>query len=269
MPSLAPSQAVVIFGASGDLTRRKLLPAFYHLFLQGLLPKGFVIVGYARTSCTDEQFRELAHESVRRFGRHAPDGEVWSDFANHLHYVTGEFADPGAMDHIVHELERVDAEHGTQGNRFFYAATPQDAYPDIVKRIGETGYFSTTTAILADVVYEQGRYDEALQLSEEAEEAGVADDVMTQVLWRVARSKALARLGEPEEGERLAREAVARARKTDDLNETAVAFSALGETLRVAGREDEAREALAEALELYERKGNVVMVRRTQEALAS
>ncbi len=139
MPSLAPSQAVVIFGASGDLTRRKLLPAFYHLFLQGLLPKGFVIVGYARTSCTDEQFRELAHESVRRFGRHAPDGEVWSDFANHLHYVTGEFADPGAMDHIVHELERVDAEHGTQGNRFFYAATPQDAYPDIVKRIGETG----------------------------------------------------------------------------------------------------------------------------------
>jgi glucose-6-phosphate 1-dehydrogenase len=134
-----PQQAIVIFGASGDLTRRKLLPAFYHLFLEGLLPRGFVIVGYSRTEYDDDGFRELAHEGIRQFGRRSPAGEVWSDFAKHLHYVPGEFSDRGAMDHIVAQLEKADAEHGTGGNRFFYAATPTVVYPDIVARIGETG----------------------------------------------------------------------------------------------------------------------------------
>jgi glucose-6-phosphate 1-dehydrogenase len=134
-----PSQAIVIFGASGDLTRRKLLPAFYHLFLEGLLPKGFVIVGYSRTQYDDEHFREVAHDGIREFSRRSPDGEVWSDFAHHLHYVPGEFSDAGAMDHLVEALEKADAMHGTEGNRFFYAATPTVAYPDIVRRIGETG----------------------------------------------------------------------------------------------------------------------------------
>jgi glucose-6-phosphate 1-dehydrogenase len=137
--SAAPSQAIVIFGASGDLTRRKLLPAFFQLFLRGRLPKGFVIVGYARTEYTDDEFREVAHESVKEFTQNAPVGEVWSDFAEHLHYVGGEFSDAGAMDHLVGELERADARHGTEGNRFFYAATPPAAYPDIVERVGETG----------------------------------------------------------------------------------------------------------------------------------
>jgi glucose-6-phosphate 1-dehydrogenase len=134
-----PPQAIVIFGASGDLTRRKLLPAFYHLFVEGLLPKGFVIIGYARTVYDDDGFRELAHDGIREFGRRSPDGEVWSDFARHLHYVPGEFTDPGAMNHIVAQMKEADTEHGTAGNRFFYAATPTVAYPDIVARIGETG----------------------------------------------------------------------------------------------------------------------------------
>jgi tetratricopeptide (TPR) repeat protein len=138
---------------------------------------------------------------------------------------------------------------------------------EISRRVGDSGYLSTTLAILADVVCEQGRYEEALQLSEEAEKAGASDDVMTQVLWRVARAKALARLGQLEEGEPLAREAVSRARATDRIDELAQTLGALAETLRLGGCEDEAREALAEALELYERKGNVVMARRTREAL--
>jgi glucose-6-phosphate 1-dehydrogenase len=137
--SVAPPQAIVIFGASGDLTRRKLLPAFYHLFLEGLLPKGFAIVGYARSEFTDDSFREAAHDAVREFGRHAPDGEVWADFAKHLGYVTGEFSDAGAMDHIAEHLRSVDSAHGTKGNRFFYCATPAGVYPDIVARIGESG----------------------------------------------------------------------------------------------------------------------------------
>jgi glucose-6-phosphate 1-dehydrogenase len=138
-PGGASPQAIVIFGASGDLTRRKLLPAFFHLYLEGLLPERFAIVGYARTVFTDEEFREMAHDAMSEHGRHHPAGEVWMDFAKHLRYVPGEFADQGAMDHIVEELEGVDGSHGTEGNRFFYAATPAAAYPDIVKRVGESG----------------------------------------------------------------------------------------------------------------------------------
>jgi glucose-6-phosphate 1-dehydrogenase len=134
-----PPQAIVIFGASGDLTRRKLLPAFYHLFLDGLLPEGFVIVGYARTEMDDDAFREHAREAITTYGRRAPHGQAWASFAEHLEYVPGEFSDPGAMDHIVQDLRDADARHGTEGGRFFYAATPPSAYPDIVARIGEAG----------------------------------------------------------------------------------------------------------------------------------
>jgi glucose-6-phosphate 1-dehydrogenase len=138
-----PPQAIIIFGASGDLTRRKLLPAFYHLFLEGHMPAGFAIIGYARTEMTDDEFREHAHEAVKEFGTHPhshpAEGQVWQDFCKHLLYVPGEFSDPGAMSHIVGHLETIDRTHGTEGNRFYYAATPPSAYPDIVRRIGETG----------------------------------------------------------------------------------------------------------------------------------
>jgi glucose-6-phosphate 1-dehydrogenase len=132
-------QAIVIFGASGDLTRRKLIPAFFHLYLEGMLPERFAIVGYARTAFTDEEFREHARDAVRQFGKRSPNGQVWMDFANHLRYVTGEFSEAGAMNDVAKDLVDIDATHGTEGNRFFYCATPPDAYPDIVKRIGEAG----------------------------------------------------------------------------------------------------------------------------------
>ena len=138
---------------------------------------------------------------------------------------------------------------------------------EVSRRIGETGYLSVTVAILADVVCEQGRYEEAIQLSEEAEGAATADDAIAQVVWRSARGKALARLGHLEAGEALARDALCRIRRTDDINEVAHTLRAVAGILQLAGREDEAREALAEAIELYERKGNVVMAGRARAAL--
>jgi glucose-6-phosphate 1-dehydrogenase len=134
-----PPQAIVIFGASGDLTKRKLLPAFYHLFLQGLLPEGFVIVGYARTEMDDDGFREHAHDAIATYGRRVPEAQAWASFAKRLEYVTGDFSNPGAMEPVVEYLHHADARHGTKGGRFFYAATPPSVYPDIVARIGEAG----------------------------------------------------------------------------------------------------------------------------------
>jgi glucose-6-phosphate 1-dehydrogenase len=132
-------QAIVVFGASGDLTKRKLLPAFYNLFVRGLMPKGFAIVGYSRTEMSDEQFIGDAHDHIKEYSRHAPEGQVWADFARHLSYIPGDFSQPYAMKGLAEHLERLDEEHGTHGGRFFYAATPPAAYPDIARRLGEVG----------------------------------------------------------------------------------------------------------------------------------
>jgi glucose-6-phosphate 1-dehydrogenase len=139
MGARVPPQAVVIFGASGDLTRRKLLPAFYHLHVDGLLPEQLAIIGFARTDWTDEAFREHARESIREFGRADPSGEAWDAFARHLRYFHGEFAQKGAFEPLVDYLDGIDAEFGTKEQRFFYCATPAEAYEDIVQRIGEVG----------------------------------------------------------------------------------------------------------------------------------
>ncbi len=134
----AKPQAIVIFGASGDLTKRKLLPSFYHLYAEGLLPHGFALVGYARTPMTDAQFHEYARVAVGQFGKAEPSGEVWEDFTDHLSYVTGEFDSERAMDHLRTHLEELDRTKHTDGGRFYYCATPPAAYPSIVKRIGES-----------------------------------------------------------------------------------------------------------------------------------
>jgi glucose-6-phosphate 1-dehydrogenase len=131
--------AIVIFGASGDLAHRKLLPALYHLFLEGLLPPRWVVVGYARTKMTHEDFREEALDAVNAFGRCERDSEPWREFAQRLFYVAGEFDDPGAMAHLREQLEEFDRTHGTEGRRFFYCATPPQAYESIIQRLGEEG----------------------------------------------------------------------------------------------------------------------------------
>jgi glucose-6-phosphate 1-dehydrogenase len=127
--------AFVIFGASGDLTKRKLLPALYHLFLEGLLPARFAIVGYARSAMSNDDFRAEALEATNTFGRCDPSSEPWEDFAERMSFVSGEFSDEGAMRHLREHLESLDVEM----RRFFYCATPPAAYRDIVRRLGEEG----------------------------------------------------------------------------------------------------------------------------------
>src|SRR6266542_2875732 len=83
-----PPRTIVIFGASGDLTHRKLLPALFHLYLEGLLPKDLAVIGYGRTPYADDEYRESAYDAVKRHGAHPPEGEPWRNFAMRLHYVT-------------------------------------------------------------------------------------------------------------------------------------------------------------------------------------
>ena len=129
---------------------------------------------------------------------------------------------------------------------------------DMSERMGETGYLSTTAGFLAEALYAQGRDEEALRYTKEGERAAAADDFLSQLLWRAVRAKVLARRGELESSEKLAREAVALADSTDFLDARGTVHLALAEVLRLAGREREATAEAQGSLRLYEDKGNVV-----------
>jgi glucose-6-phosphate 1-dehydrogenase len=131
---------IVIFGASGDLTRRKLLPALYRLVQERLLPAEFAIVGLARTEMNSEEFRALMKEAIVEFSEDkSVDEEVWNSFAQGLHYLTADINNPDDYAKLSELLTQVDQERGTQGNRIFYLSVAPKFYGEAVKQLGEHG----------------------------------------------------------------------------------------------------------------------------------
>jgi glucose-6-phosphate 1-dehydrogenase len=128
--------ALVIFGASGDLTKRKLFPAIYSLAVRDLLPEEVAIVGVARTPETDAQFRVRMKDAVRTFGRDPVDEKVWKRLASGMHYIGTDFAADGGEDELMELLAKLDVERGTSGNRFFYLAVPPSAIGMLVEKVG-------------------------------------------------------------------------------------------------------------------------------------
>jgi glucose-6-phosphate 1-dehydrogenase len=134
-----PPQTVVVFGASGDLARRKLFPALYDLAYEGLLPERFAIVGSGGSRLDDADFRERARGGVEEFSRHRLDDRRWQGFVRALSYVSAPLDDPEAFGALRERLVTLDADLGAEGRRLFYCATPPSAFPTIVRRIGEAG----------------------------------------------------------------------------------------------------------------------------------
>ena len=131
---------MVIFGATGDLTHRKLLPALYNLALETPLPAGFSVVGFARRPYTDEQFREQALESINQYSRQKPvNPQVWESFASGIHYLQSDFHNPAGYEKLTEMLNKLDHERGTGGNRIYYLSTPPSQYPDIIQNLGAAG----------------------------------------------------------------------------------------------------------------------------------
>ena len=131
---------VVIFGASGDLTKRKLVPALYNLDLERLLPNNFAVVGFARRPIPHDDFRKQMLEGVNAFSRNRPaQPEVWDNFAQNIFYSPGNFDDPEAYRQLAALLDQLDRERGTSGNRLFYLATAPEYFPGIVQQLGEAG----------------------------------------------------------------------------------------------------------------------------------
>ncbi len=132
--------SVVIFGASGDLTKRKLVPALYSLAAERLLPPSFAIVGYARKPITDDTFRSEMREWCNKSARHRPvDEQLWSSFSKGLHYQKGDYEDPAAYKALKERLDAIDKERGIPGNRVFYISTPPSTFPLAVQHLSESG----------------------------------------------------------------------------------------------------------------------------------
>jgi glucose-6-phosphate 1-dehydrogenase len=135
-PSLDPA-VIVIFGASGDLTRRKLIPALHSLGCEGMLPRDVQVVGVARSPYTDQAFRDSVFRGVSDYARLKPGVcELWPGFAQRITYLSGSYDDPQTYRGLGERLAQLDARHGTGGNALFYLATPPSLYPVIVDRLG-------------------------------------------------------------------------------------------------------------------------------------
>ena len=131
---------MVIFGATGDLTRRKLMPALYSLWREHLLPGGFSVIGFSRTPMSDDQFREDMKSAVKEFGN---DGQVetaeWDSFAEGLFYIPALADRPDEYHHLATLLDDVDKRRGTGGNRLFYLAIPPSSVLTVVDSLQKAG----------------------------------------------------------------------------------------------------------------------------------
>ena len=131
---------VVIFGSTGDLTHRKLVPAIYNLGVDGLLPANFSLIGFARRELSESSFREDLKNSVAKFSRRKPLNEgVWQEFSEHSYYVSSAFDDPAGYEALKGRLEQIDAQAGVQCNRIFYLATAPNYFETIARQLKSAG----------------------------------------------------------------------------------------------------------------------------------
>ncbi|MBX7233344.1 MAG: glucose-6-phosphate dehydrogenase [Caldilineales bacterium] len=137
-PMRIPAPAtIIIFGASGDLTQRKLIPALHSLACADLLPAQFKIVGVARTALSDEAFRQQSYQGVQEFGRlHGDACDDWDEFSSHLHYVPLVYDNPADYTRLSGYLAAMERESGLPPNRLFYLATPPELYVPIIEHLG-------------------------------------------------------------------------------------------------------------------------------------
>ena len=146
---------VVIFGATGDLTHRKLIPALYNLAADGDLPSSLTVVGFARRDKTDDQFRKELEEATRKFSRQGVQDELWASFANRVFYHRSEFADPEGYKSLGKRLDEIDAQFGNRGNRLFYLSVAPSEFEGILTNLKEFGLNKSPSGGWSRVIVEK------------------------------------------------------------------------------------------------------------------
>lgn len=139
LPKIAGPCSLVIFGVTGDLARKKLMPAVYDLANRGLLPPGFSLVGFARRDWADQDFADIVHDAVRANSRTEFREEVWQQLAEGFRFVPGDFNDDDAFDKLRQTVDELDEIRGTGGNHAFYLSIPPRFFDDVVTQLKEHG----------------------------------------------------------------------------------------------------------------------------------
>jgi len=141
---IAGPSALVIFGVTGDLSRKKLMPAVYDLANRGLLPPGFALVGFARRDWEDQDFANVVHEAVKQYARTEYREETWQQLLQGIRFVSGEFGDDDAFRRLRETVEKLDVERGTMGNHAFYLSIPPKAFPMVAEKLKSSGLVDDT-----------------------------------------------------------------------------------------------------------------------------
>ncbi|KQU34600.1 glucose-6-phosphate dehydrogenase [Rhodococcus sp. BP-149] len=139
LPRIAGPCSLVIFGVTGDLARKKLMPAVYDLANRGLLPPGFALVGFARREWSDQDFGTIVHDAVREHSRTPFREDVWERLSEGIRFVQGSFDDAAAFDQLTRTLAELDVERGTGGNHAFYLSIPPGAFPTVLEQLSASG----------------------------------------------------------------------------------------------------------------------------------
>src|SRR5437773_7286041 len=147
--------SIVIFGATGDLTHRKLIPALYNLAADGELPPAVAIIGFARRPKNDDDFRKEMEEAVRKFSRQPVRDEIWKTFAQSIFYHQSEFEDESGYKSLAKRLDEIDKNYGTRGNRLFYFAAAPDQFEPILKHLKAAGLNETCEGSWARIIVEK------------------------------------------------------------------------------------------------------------------
>jgi len=152
---IAGPSALVIFGVTGDLSRKKLMPAVYDLANRGLLPPGFALVGFARREWETEDFTQVVHDAVKAHARTPFDEEVWAQLARGIRFVQGEFHDDAAFERLRETLNELDETRGTMGNHAFYLSIPPKSFPQVTEQLRRSGLAEQTNGQWRRVVIEK------------------------------------------------------------------------------------------------------------------
>ncbi|GAB2970953.1 glucose-6-phosphate dehydrogenase [Frigoribacterium salinisoli] len=136
---IAGPSGLIIFGVTGDLSRKKLMPAVYDLANRGLLPPGFALVGFARREWEDQDFEQVVYEAVKQHARTPFDEDVWRQLKEGIRFVQGVFDDDDAFVQLRDTIEELDRERGTMGNHAFYLSIPPKAFPVVTQQLRASG----------------------------------------------------------------------------------------------------------------------------------
>ncbi|MCP2170242.1 glucose-6-phosphate dehydrogenase [Goodfellowiella coeruleoviolacea] len=155
LPRIAGPCGLVIFGVTGDLSRKKLMPAIYDLANRGLLPPGFALTGFARRDWADQDFMQVVYDAVREHARTPFRQEVWDRLAEGIRFVSGTFDDPVAFENLTSTITDLDRVRGTGGNHAFYLSIPPGAFPTVCKQLARSGLSAQSSDQWRRVVIEK------------------------------------------------------------------------------------------------------------------